>query len=753
MQHGIDRARTFARFEKRGGFGPAGFVPDGWHLVDRLAAYIPTHLDKPTQLNLLLRDLDPHELALVAIASLLHSALVGREDPEMTLDLGRAVHDLAFETKVLRPGNMPRKIGKDAMQARYRSAEWAIENEVQAGSLLLDFCLAVLPDMFELIKGADGVKAIQFPDGIEDEVVEIYTKLVLAHPVFVPIEKQPDRWTGWRRDHASFVTGVYHEDSKRAFRNAFRDGSMQPHLDGMHALESVAYRINTAVLGALRKHYPEILEAKFHKKQLRLEDKRKRLTGNGLYWISDQIKAHARQFKQDKRQFKLDLAEAERHAGAPFYLPLRCDFRGRVYPLPYFHYQRGEHLRALFLFDRGEAITERGIERLKDYTASRWGQGLDKKTLFERRQWCDKKWPLIERTARQEGKEWLQADDPFLFLAACTELVAAVAAGPNYITHLPIAFDGLANGLVHYCCLTRQDPTGLLAAGSTATPAVDPYMAVAKRVDPDNPDRALAKQPTQQYVYGATGIRRAEQIREALEDRDDFRPPADPKEAARLFYAIGEYHRRAIEGEFLGVRETMEFLQEIARTLAKRGEPLRWSTPTGFPLINRYHEPDYKIIESVLRDVRVRRKIAVGYRPAIKARKSRDAAAANVVHALDAAHMMLVAIACQRADIDIMGIHDCYVCLASQADTLNEIIRQELVRMYEQCDPLTQIRDMALQTLTPEQPSSKMADTLAPLAKRIAAAAGIQPPDLPNVPERGSFDLREIINNVYIFSS
>jgi hypothetical protein len=106
---GIDGARTGDRFEKRenkrfkrDGFGATQeFVSLDleWRLVERLTAHIPTQLKKPTQLNLLLRDLDAHELALVAVASLMHSALVGREDPEMTIDIGKAVQDLAFEVQ------------------------------------------------------------------------------------------------------------------------------------------------------------------------------------------------------------------------------------------------------------------------------------------------------------------------------------------------------------------------------------------------------------------------------------------------------------------------------------------------------------------------------------------------------------------------------------------------------------------------------------------------------------------------------
>jgi DNA-directed RNA polymerase len=158
-----------------------------------------------------------------------------------------------------------------------------------------------------------------------------------------------------------------------------------------------------------------------------------------------------------------------------------------------------------------------------------------------------------------------------------------------------------------------------------------------------------------------------------------------------------------------------------------------------------------------LRGVRTRRKIAVGNKPVIRVRKSKDAAAANVIHSLDASHMMLTAIACRRAGIDLMGIHDCYVCLAPQAERLNEIIRQELVRMYEGRDYLTEIRDVALSIVGEKKRPTKITEALshhplAPKGKRVAAAVGTETPKFRDVPKLGSFDLREILKNPYLFS-
>jgi DNA-directed RNA polymerase len=111
-------------------------------------------------------------------------------------------------------------------------------------------------------------------------------------------------------------------------------------------------------------------------------------------------------------------------------------------------------------------------------------------------------------------------------------------------------------------------------------------------------------------------------------------------------------------------------------------------------------------------------------------RDAADGAVPNVVHALDATHLLRTVNACVAEGIkDIVTVHDCFGCLAPQAEQFNSIIRREFVRMYEEHDPLTEIRERALCSLNA-------------LAPRL----------LPPVPERGSLDLREFSKSLYGFS-
>jgi DNA-directed RNA polymerase len=118
----------------------------------------------------------------------------------------------------------------------------------------------------------------------------------------------------------------------------------------------------------------------------------------------------------------------------------------------------------------------------------------------------------------------------------------------------------------------------------------------------------------------------------------------------------------------------------------------------------------------------------------------KDAAAANFIHALDASHLVLTVNECVRVNMpDILAIHDSYSCLAPRAEQLNNIVREQFVAMYEQHDPLTEIRESALQPFKAK-------------GGRVAAAVGIPTPDFPDVPKRGDLDLREFVKNVYAFS-
>jgi DNA-directed RNA polymerase len=375
-------------------------------------------------------------------------------------------------------------------------------------------------------------------------------------------------------------------------------------------------------------------------------------------------------------------------------------------------------------------------------------QENDRKSFPDRLDWTLTNWDLIERTAKLESDHWLEAKKPFSFYAACVELHAARTQGPDYRTHLPITFDGTCSGLQHLCAMTRDEKGGALVnlrASAIGDGPQDIYEDVAKKVaqlvECDEElrgiaiDRDLVKRPVMTYAYSVTPRGMAAQIKEKLEDGDLVE--AIEEELAdrgknlewRTLLRLAGYVFDAVEVTVPKAAEVREFLRRCAQARAKLEEPLQWTTPTGLPWANRYYRPKTQIISSTLRGRRLRLTIADEFVPGIRNQKAANGVAPNVVHALDAAHLLRTVNACVAADIkDILTIHDCFGCLTPQAEKFNAIMRQEFVRMYEEHDPLTEIRERAL-------------CDLGPLAPKL----------LRPVPERGSLNLSEFLESSYAF--
>jgi DNA-directed RNA polymerase len=461
-----------------------------------------------------------------------------------------------------------------------------------------------------------------------------------------------------------------------------------------------------------------------------------------------------------------------------FYTAMNLEWRGRVYSVPSFNFQREDRVRALFLFAKGEPIGEEGIYWLKVHAANCGDfDGISKRPFRERVRWVDDNLELIrstaeipvptfkqwvEQTAKHPEHKWQGPDKPFLFLSACMELSAALRAGPSYVARLPVSFDGSCSGLQHLSAMTRS-PEGCLVNLTPQEVPADIYQTVADRVkqriehdlkSQDKEKRELAqmclkhgitrktvKRNVMTYSYGSEVYGMTEQLREDL-----MQPLA--KEVAlgkREEHPFGsglwasEYLARQIYGEIEevihGPAQAMTFLQKLARSLSHEGKPLRWKTPVGFPLINRYLKADTKQVKLWLHDrgVRVRYtvKLAIGDRPQIDKNGAANGVAPNFVHALDAAHLLrTVNAAVKEGIVSLATVHDSFGCLPSRAARFRRLIREEFVRMYNEHDVLAEVY---------EQTRADLSDLD---AKRMPSGP----------PQKGSLQIEQLLDAEFAFA-
>jgi DNA-directed RNA polymerase len=352
--------------------------------------------------------------------------------------------------------------------------------------------LLTLP-VFDLV----GEDILVLNGGVNDFMDEVIARAVRNHPLLSPLSTPPEPWTQFRKgglpvDHWLHGHVCLIRTNKPGIedivRKAIADGRMARVLDAINSLQAVAYTINEPVLDCIEK-----MEA-----------------ANSPEWQTDI--ALARILVREDR----------------FYTPLNMDTRGRIYGIPYFNFQRGDHVRGLFLFADGEPIEGRDVLWLYAHVANRadgntWSdvQKPSKLSTPDRVSWTIKN----EKTVRGIGEAVLAGDDPdrlplsgleepCQFIAACVELVQALDR-PDFPTRLPITLDATCSGLQHLCGMTRAEE-GRLVNLTSSHRAEDFYAEVAAKVYLDNPDlrslmqgesdRSIVKQPAMSYFYGRGSV-------------------------------------------------------------------------------------------------------------------------------------------------------------------------------------------------------------------------------------------------------
>ena len=518
---------------------------------------------------------------------------------------------------------------------------------------------------------------------LTDFLADVIDRGARSNPLLSPLLTPPEPWTqvrsgGLPADHWANVPLIreHHPSIEEAARKAIGIGKMNSLLDAINALQGVAFAINEPVLDFMRDGPPVDMV------------------------VAETMAAHGR-----------------------FYVPLNIDFRGRVYALPHFNFQREDCVRALFLFADGEPIGEEGLRWLKAHVAAcadgtTWSPVAkpSELNLDARVVWTDANLPLLrlvgETVLRREDPskiKWALPKKPYQFIAACVELVQAIDQGPGFITRLPLTFDASCSGLQHLCAMTRADE-GRYVNLTPTDDGDDFYRRVNFGAYQRNPDlferlgigpfdRKQTKRPAMTYFYGSVpgGFAKTKSgkwvaygmTKQVIEEEV---PGKHAKELAHTLH-------KTIEDMVPSAKAVRDLLEALAELCAEKNIPLRWTSPLGLPVINRYHAPKTKDISVSLNGRRRRVKLAIGDKPGIDKKGAVNAATANFVHSIDAALLQLVALAAAKEGINLVTVHDCFGTIAPRAERLNTILREQFVHLHKRHNMLINVREAAKRDL------------------------------------------------------
>ncbi|KAI4321319.1 hypothetical protein MLD38_034716 [Melastoma candidum] len=469
-------------------------------------------------------------------------------------------------------------------------------------------------------------------------------------------------------------------------------------------------------------------------------------------WKTRSVKKENMERHSQRCDIELKLAVARKMKEEEgFYYPHNLDFRGRAYPMhPYLNHLGSDLCRGILEFAEGRPLGDSGLRWLKIHVANLFAGGVDKLSLEARVAFTENHLDDIFDSADRplEGRRWwLNAEDPFQCLAVCINLTEALRtpSPETFLSHVPVHQDGSCNGLQHYAALGR-DKLGAAAVNLvTGEKPADVYSGIAARVldimrrdaqkDPEVfPDvhharalvnqvnRKLVKQTVMTSVYGVTYIGARDQIKRRLKERGAI---LDDSEIFGASCYAAKVTLAALGEMFEAARSIMSWLGDCAKIIATQNQPVRWTTPLGLPVVQPYHRVGRHLVKTSLQILALRRETDKTLTRAGHGPPAEDSFPPNFVHSLDGSHMMMTAVACKKAGLTFAGVHDSYWTHACDVDVMSRILREKFVELYG-----TPILENLLESFEQSFPSLSF----------------------PSLPDRGDFDLKEVLDSPYFFN-
>ncbi|KAK9100283.1 hypothetical protein Scep_023713 [Stephania cephalantha] len=573
---------------------------------------------------------------------------------------------------------------------------------------------------------------------------------------YMPMLVPPVGWTGYDKGAYLFLPSyVMRTHGSRQQREAVKRApqtQLQPVFEALDTLGNTKWRVNKRVLSVVDRIWTSggRLADLVDRDDVPLPeepDTEDEAEIRRWRWKLKAAKKENSERHSQRCDIELKLAVARKMKDEEgFYYPHNLDFRGRAYPMhPYLNHLGSDLCRGILEFAEGRPLGESGLRWLKIHIANLYAGGVDKLSYDGRVAFTENHLDDIFDSADRplEGKRWwLGAEDPFQCLATCINLSEALRSSSpeTTISHVPVHQDGSCNGLQHYAALGR-DKLGAAAVNLVAgeKPA-DVYSGIASRVleimrrdaakDPETEpnalrarllinqvDRKLVKQTVMTSVYGVTYIGARDQIKRRLKERSAITDDAE------LFGAscyAAKVTLMALGEMFEAARSIMSWLGDCAKVIASENNAVRWTTPLGLPVVQPYRKIGRHLIKTSLQILTLQRET-----DKVMVKRQRTAFPPNFVHSLDGSHMMMTAIACKRAGLNFAGVHDSYWTHASDVDQMNRILREKFVELYE-----TPILENLLEGFQQSFPTLSF----------------------PPLPERGDFDLREVLESAYFFN-
>lgn len=414
------------------------------------------------------------------------------------------------------------------------------------------------------------------------------------------------------------------------------------------------------------------------------------------------LHTYKRQKAAAHTQWKVDEQKAEsprrllllvnEYRDEPFCVPVKPDYRGRIYPVGDLHYQTADYVRATIKSAQGFPVTDQTkVDLLRSIANTGAFDGIDKESYEAREKWAleyvnsEKVKAFLERP--HTWTSWHDADKPFCHWAACNQYHKIfIDRTKNYSDTFCYA-DATCSGLQIISGMQRFEEgclhTNVLHTSKpgdaykvTAQGAIDrlndpEFMKLQyiyreeqrvamnkkrpadKQIPPRGTDfefdasklnRSTVKAALMTYLYSATYQTISKSIFTSLKEKQGI--DVDPGDRGIIVRTVLD----TIKTEFKAAEDVNRFVQEVVKlTLASGKDHVRWISPAGLECVSIAQQPLYKDVRThfaggnryakLEHDESGRATLISGWGDVLP-QKILSATPANLIHSADAATIL-----------------------------------------------------------------------------------------------------------------
>ena len=247
-------------------------------------------------------------------------------------------------------------------------------------------------------------------------------------------------------------------------------------------------------------------------------------------------------------------------------------------------------------------------------------------------------------------------------------------------------------------------------------------------------NRKLAKRPVMVLPYGGTLLSCRKYIGDYLEEtysakylRNFFKISNNPTDCVyQASLWLSKFLWNSIHETIKAAEKGMRYLRKLARLSSGKKLPIEWVTPAGLLVKQAYPERKSKEVKTELYGSILKTRINTDEENTLDPQRQVNGICPNFIHSQDAACLMLYLIKCKEKGINsISAVHDCYGTSAKYTDISAKLLREAFVEIY---------REPVLENFTED------------------ITQGFNQEELPEIPEKGSLDIEEVLKSDYFFS-